>query len=263
MRMLFATDGSRGARAAEDFLTSLPLSCADDLTILTADEGAGEPLLRESCERFARLRVPTSGIARPGPAADVVEAVALERAVQLIVVGSRGRGRVRSALLGSVARDLARHTALPLLVVRAPRGAPCRILLAVDGSIAGRAAIDLVAHLPLPAGARISFVQIGSPLGSRDAGQIVELARRAFGDRIADQGAIVGGHVGDEVLRHAIVRASDLVVLGARDHTEPSGLLGTSLADHVLTNATAAVLIAKAPLQARTIAIRRAAALAI
>ena len=41
----------------------------------------------------------------------------------LIVMGSRGRGRMRRALLGSVSDSVVRHAHCPVLVVRESNGA--------------------------------------------------------------------------------------------------------------------------------------------
>jgi nucleotide-binding universal stress UspA family protein len=49
-----------------------------------------------------------------------VAALAEERDAAAVVVGSRGRGRVKSALLGSTSNRLLHETRRPLLVVRAP-----------------------------------------------------------------------------------------------------------------------------------------------
>ena len=60
----------------------------------------------------------------------------------LIVVGSRNQGPVRSAFLGSVAHDLAAAARVPVLVARAPHLG--RVLLVHDGSEAARAAMRIV-----------------------------------------------------------------------------------------------------------------------
>lgn len=74
-------------------------------------------------ERVLRARVPetiaSSQVAFGDPATEIL-AVGERLAADLIVVGSRGTGRVRQALLGSVARDVLRGSTRPVLVVTAP-----------------------------------------------------------------------------------------------------------------------------------------------
>src|SRR4051794_6513823 len=63
---------------------------------------------------------------------------------QLVVVGNRGRGAVRSALLGSVALHTVTHAHCPVLVVHAraaESAGPRRVVVGVDGSAASRAAL--------------------------------------------------------------------------------------------------------------------------
>jgi nucleotide-binding universal stress UspA family protein len=60
--------------------------------------------------------VRTRLVAAPDPAA--VELTQRSEGADLLVVGSRGRGAVRSALLGSVALHCAVHASCPVLVVR-------------------------------------------------------------------------------------------------------------------------------------------------
>lgn len=87
--------------------------------------------LRHELEEEARrwldqgLRVRTSGVIRSSmvtsgdPATEIL--AASERVgADLIVIGSRGAGQVRQALLGSVARDVLRGATRPVLVVTPP-----------------------------------------------------------------------------------------------------------------------------------------------
>ena len=71
------------------------------------------------------------------PEAEIV-CLAEEIGAVLVVVGSRGLGSIRRALMGSVSESVVRHTHVPVLVVRdGEREAdylPGRILLALDGS---------------------------------------------------------------------------------------------------------------------------------
>ena len=55
----------------------------------------------------------------PGHAGAVL--VEASRRAALLVVGSRGRGRLAEALLGSVSEHCVRHAACPVVVVRHPQ----------------------------------------------------------------------------------------------------------------------------------------------
>lgn len=82
----------------------------------TAAADAGARLARElgsSAESLA-LKEGT-GIA------DTIAAIAADRDAAAIVVGSRGLGRVKSALLGSTSQSLIRETTRPVLIVRPPQ----------------------------------------------------------------------------------------------------------------------------------------------
>ena len=192
MRILFATDGSRGASVAEDFLLALPLSCADDVTVVTVPsgrEGDADEAVAKVRQRLAGRHVPVTAIlVRHGAPAEVLESVALERASQIIVIGSRGLGTLAGAILGSMARVLARTAPVPVLVVRSRREAPRHVLLAIDDSLDGRAAVETLATLPIPSTARITLVHVlAAASGEPAAGDIAQIARQKLGDRITDQ----------------------------------------------------------------------------
>ena len=140
-KILIATDGSRSAKEAVEFglelaadegarpifvhvvqtLDAFPvngfvagtipheLSDLDLQPLNDADKAATHAGL--SCETKL-LR---------GNAADEIVAYADSIDADLIVVGSRGHGAFVSALLGSVSREVLRHTKRPVLVVRGTR----------------------------------------------------------------------------------------------------------------------------------------------
>lgn len=79
----------------------------------------------------------------------------------LLVVGSRGRGVMRSALLGSVALHCATHAPCPVVVVHptAPGTTPsARILVGVDGSEGSRTALAAAVEEAARTGAEVEAV---------------------------------------------------------------------------------------------------------
>lgn len=278
MRILFGTDGSRGATIAEEFLLELPLSLADEVIVVTAaaaSERDAYALLSRSHWRFTSRGIPAATMLRTGHAAAVVADAAFERAPDLVVVGSRGLGIFTGALMGSVARDLVRAAPAPVLVVRGRREPPRHAVLAIDDSPEARAAIELTAQLPLPCEARFTLLHVRAgdddlaagidrpsaatrralrEAREREGMRVLAHARDMLGERIADEAVLDGGHIGDQLLRHAIHAGAELVVIATRGQTHGSGVLGASLADHVLDGAHCAVLVARPRFAPRTVA---------
>lgn len=139
-KIMVATDGSDGADRAVDFAAQLTLGLGVELLILTV---AGE-LPAEDMRRFARAegdigsaldsaaeQVVAAAAARAtgvgavrvrhsfvwGDPAAAIIAEADREAVDLIVVGRRGRGRLAGLLLGSVSQKLTSLASCPVLVV--------------------------------------------------------------------------------------------------------------------------------------------------
>ncbi|MEK6206648.1 MAG: universal stress protein [Chloroflexota bacterium] len=200
MRILFATDGSPGAENALRFLLSLPLSVADHVTVLTVPrftfaglaDGEAAVALPAGAEsrkdagrvaetargRLSTLNVPAATLVADGPVAEAIERAAIERAEELVVIGSRGLGAIAGVLLGSTGRALARHAPISLLVVRERRETPRRILAAVDGSPESDVAMDLICRLPLPADVEITLLHVlgeSQPIGADHDGLADEL----------------------------------------------------------------------------------------
>ncbi|WP_427164728.1 universal stress protein [Streptomyces sp. C1-1] len=76
-------------------------------------------------------------------AAETLEVLEVEsRSAALAVVGGRGRSAFAGLLLGSTAAQLAAHGRCPLMVVRGRPAPAGPVLLAVDGSPAGEAAVE-------------------------------------------------------------------------------------------------------------------------
>jgi nucleotide-binding universal stress UspA family protein len=273
MRFLFGTDGSPGARIALDFLCALPLSNADHVCVLTvpvysfigtgvAPEGpdllhdrgldAARAIGESARAALATHGLPVSVDVRSGPVVETIELVSIQDAADVVVVGSRGLGVFTGTILGSVARALARHASMSVLVVRERRHAPQRVLLAIDGSQEAWAAVKLVSHLPLPAEARITVLELpASPSACR--WPVMNEVRTLLSSHALEVRTAEDGHLADTILAGARAVGADLVVLGSHGMTAGSGVLQGSLADQVLSQVHCAVLVAKPPMKPRLV----------
>lgn len=120
-------DGVLGAsRGLGDAVTGLP----GDRTYSGVQVGALPGVHRDELDRQAKglleaetERMESSGIKVAGKhlrrgGADKEIVLLAEEVADLIVMGSRGRGRIRRALMGSVSDSVARHAHSPVMVVR-------------------------------------------------------------------------------------------------------------------------------------------------
>jgi nucleotide-binding universal stress UspA family protein len=138
-RVLLATDGSEEAILAERAAARLATTRDSELhvvhvgeflpTFLAQTEVEPARIEREAKElleeRAARIEAGGKAVARThlrlGAADREIVAVAEELEADLIVLGSRGRGGIRRALMGSVSDSVVRHAHCPVMVVRPER----------------------------------------------------------------------------------------------------------------------------------------------
>lgn len=141
-KILAAVDGSAHADAALAQAIDLARSEHAQLTVMTAvppvpptsfaTPGAVLPELREAVQadaeailRAARDQVPDDLPVRTVLSEQPVRSALIREIVtgdhDLVVMGSRGCGAVRSALLGSVSHYVLHHSPVPVLVVHAER----------------------------------------------------------------------------------------------------------------------------------------------
>ena len=138
--ILLATDGSAEAQLAATTAADLAEKTNSELHVVTV--GAGVPIsattsparfedvLREHRRQAEKVleqqvkRIEESGGAvkethlREGRAAEEIVELAEELGAGLIVMGSRGHGRLRRALLGSVTDAVVWHAHCPVTIVR-------------------------------------------------------------------------------------------------------------------------------------------------
>ncbi len=145
-KILLATDGSEEAQLAATTAADLAKSTNSELHVVTvgpdlplyellehpADfEDALHEQRREAravLEQQVKMVEESGGTVtethlREGRAEEEIVVLAEEIGAGLIVMGSRGRGRIRRALMGSVSDSVVRHAHCPVAIVR-ERSAP-------------------------------------------------------------------------------------------------------------------------------------------
>ena len=135
-RILVATDGSREAQLAATTAADLANSTNSELhvvlvgelmpTFLAQTEVEPAELQRQAQHQLdeeVRSLQEAGGTVkeahlRQGKADEEVVELAERMGIGLIVMGSRGRGRIRRALMGSVSESVVRHAHCPVTIVR-------------------------------------------------------------------------------------------------------------------------------------------------
>ncbi|MDR7485331.1 MAG: universal stress protein [Armatimonadota bacterium] len=135
--ILYATDGSDHARRALAVARDIARRYDATVVVLTAYDplprdlgspyvdhlmakrlAAGEALVRQAAEALDERGVRHEETVLEGPAAAAILEAARTRGCDLIVLGSRGLGRVEAALLGSVSQQVVQQAPCPVLIVR-------------------------------------------------------------------------------------------------------------------------------------------------
>jgi nucleotide-binding universal stress UspA family protein len=205
-------------------------------------------------------------VAEAPPGAAIIED-ADRFGADLIVVGARKKGPIAAALLGSVSIEIMDGAPCSVLVSRGPPVE--RVLLATDGSVPARTAVDIVTDWPLFASAQIRVLGITAP-PPRSAGHLmsgarvspvdhdvedatratIEAAVGAAVDELTTERRDVDGNVriGDphtQIVAAAREWRTDLVVIGATGQSPLRSILLGSVARHILHRVSASVLVAR------------------
>ena len=212
-----------------------------------------------------------------GEVAATLETFVAERAADLVVMTTHGRGGLSRAWLGSVADALVRRSPVPLLLVRPDTlGAPGpheplfhHVLVPLDGSLRADEVLTLAAALGTPGETEYHLLTVVSPrttpgpvpdlavVLARDdfALQLEEERARAethltrLADSFREIGARVSTHIAVHgqaaraILDFAHEHAIDLVVLSTRVRSATERFLIGSIADKVLRGADVPVLL--------------------
>jgi nucleotide-binding universal stress UspA family protein len=249
--IVVGVDGSDSARDAAAWAADLAAIWGVPLHLLTV--GPPPDHLHEWRDAAERAGADTVVETATGDVVDVIADHA--GAARMLVLGSYGEGAWSGLLAGAVALALVDRVACPVAVVRGtapqippPRGGP--VVVGVDGSPAGRAALTLAADLATSLGSRlvavhswtdIVFDAEGSARRSQEDGPVLAARATALLDAALAETALAHPDlaveravVNDTPLRALLSAAGGarLLVVGHRGVTAGSvGRLGsTSLA---------------------------------
>ncbi|WP_158580008.1 universal stress protein [Geodermatophilus marinus] len=183
--------------------------------------------------------------------------VARADGADLLVVGSRGRGAVRSALLGSVALHCTTHAPCPVVVVHPSRGpVEPRVVVGVDDTPVARHALARAAVEAERLGARLEPVAVhqpldfwgdlppaSAPLVAETREQAARRAQAVVTDVLGPAATVdvVEGAPGDVLVRRA--EGAALLVVGSRSRLGLPGVLLGSVALHCVVHATGPVMV--------------------
>lgn len=289
-RIVVGVDGSAGARAAlvwslaaaarsgavvevvsafpvDDYWTEVHLLDSAHVEAIRSDtETRAQALLAEALSDPASTAVP--GVHAVPVDVLVVSGAPAEHLVhrasgaQLLVVGSRGRGSVRSALLGSVALHCSAHAPCSVVVVHPPvQPTAPRVVVGIDGSARSRAALARAAEAAAQIGAELDVVAVCQPVTSWSDLAIVarpfeetlpEARQRTAAIVVATLGAaprpdvhvtVEVGAVGDVLVRKA--EGAALLVVGSRSHSRLLGMVLGSVALNCVVHASCPVMVVR------------------
>lgn len=212
-----------------------------------------------------------TGVARleVGEPAERLAASAVAEQAEMIVVGSRGRGALEAAVLGSVSSELATRSPRPVLVVppgaaaeepphhRHPRGPAGSVVCGVDGSDRALAAARLAADLADRLGLRLVVAHAYRAQSAwrshadtlddqpwlldeqrRLGGELLERSLARLGARESIDVRLEHGHSAEALARVASSEAAELLVVGSR---------GRGRIETALLGSTSALLASSAP----------------
>lgn len=186
-----------------------------------------------------RCRAPIVSESEAGPTL-----VAHGADVDLIVVGTRGRGAVADALLGSVSTHVAAHATVPVVIVpqTAPiEGRPSRVVVGLDGSPNSIAALSWAIQTTpdeaiLEAVYSWSYTAPTIPDAPSTAADVFELEARQTLDQAVVDAILATPRTAHEIVHRLeygdprvvlqeLSKDADLLVLGARGRHGLAGLL--------------------------------------
>ena len=222
-------------------------------------------LIREATERLGLSPDEVNTLVREGDAKLTVLKVADELEADLIVMGSRGLGRLQAILGNSASQYVFQLSTRPMLLVRDDLYVKAinRVLVAIDGTGVGddalRLACELVQDIPGGSltGVHVSRQDITPSRGGRTPGDDVlqKAIQRARSFGVEMKGLHRTGDIARGVCAAAEEVKADLVVIASQDRrplmaralVDLDKMLGSSVSDYIRVHAPAPVQLVREP----------------
>ncbi|MBD2150726.1 universal stress protein [Pseudanabaena sp. FACHB-1277] len=271
-QILLAVDGSGRSREMLNMLLAFPSIQNSQINVLHVIPNsinsesvaeyrlAGEKIIEREINN---LRL-TSGnttvpLLKEGEPKDVVCKVAEELKADLLIIGSRGMGRLQAILANSVSQYVFQLSDVPMLLIKDDVYVKTirSVMVSVDGSAAANHSLDLA--IKLASGAKdveiflARIVKKNDDTTASNDPVLAEAAAKLKRLNIPARSFVGSGDVGRELCRLADESNASLLMLGspdrrpsiARSLPDLDRLLGTSVSDYVRVNATVPVLLTR------------------
>lgn len=238
MRVLVATDGSKDASEAVEWLAHFPLPPDAALAVVSAVQPSlpgetavgvpwqelreqGERVIADARRRLTRRWMTVTGRVLEGEPRHVIIEAAADSGSDLVVLGARGLGAIASLLLGSVSLGVARHAPCSVLVCKGAARPVSAVTVAVDGSPDARSALAFFSRLPLPSALAVRLIGVVERIQYPSAPEmlipeVLEAVERAQSDRRRELDKILAA-AADE-LRPRVRSVSTVTPSGAPAH---------------------------------------------
>jgi nucleotide-binding universal stress UspA family protein len=282
-KILLATDGSEDAKLAATTAVTLAKKLDSELHVvyvepmlerrptiqmrfrgdLPADvvESVKQEAKTKLEEQVQKLRQAGGEVAQAYPRTGLPEAeivaLAEELGVGLIVVGSRGHGGIRRALMGSVSASVVHHAHCPVVVVRGePLIFPAKILLATDGSDKAELAATAAAELAKNTASELQVAHVAAqyPYARAAGEELPDVAQQVLDEqvsRLQQAGVTVAeahvrvGPPAAVIVALAEHMGAQLIIMGSRGMGGIRRALMGSVSDSVVSHAHCAVMVVR------------------
>ena len=219
---------------------------------------AAERDMEKFLESAPLKEIPHESMVMDGEVWDVVRQVVADKRIDLVVLGTRGRGVLHKVLVGSVAEEIYRSVKCPVLTIgpevippAMPRQKMWRIVFATDFSEGSLHALPYALMFAQEHQSKVTFLHVIPQAGVLPAGKeqtvkdciarMKELIPETMSATPLEFVAQVGS-AGSDIVRLATELEADLLVMGVHPGHHATSHLPWTVASYVLAHARCPVL---------------------